>query len=162
MIEKIKNVEFIDDECTRVRFTIVNETKELTHLAELTVPENYQTGVNKYWDLILQEHSLENLIQEKQEKKQLLREEERLREEKIKSNVEARELRELFDLKSFCIKMPFAETDQDKSIIRKAPNKISLHFVVLEMMKNYVNKHNLEMEDFFDQIEDSIYNDNDQ
>jgi len=62
MKEQILNPEYIDIEKTRVRFKLINEYG-IENIAELTVPNNKKRGVNKYWDLIMDEFDIEEMRQ---------------------------------------------------------------------------------------------------
>jgi len=159
MTEKIENVEFANNEYTKVRFVIANDDKGTRQLAELQVPENYETGVNKYWDMILDQCDIESLKQDRLDKiekhKEALEEHKRQKE----SSKEAHELKELFDMKSSYIKMPFVQTEDDKSTIRKAPNKMVLNFIVQKMMDDYLEQNKMDSDEFFDAVEDAMYED---
>jgi len=161
MVEKIENVEFANNEYTRVRFVIVNEDKGTKQLAELRVPENYETGVNKYWDLILDQCDIESLKQDRLDKIEKHKEMFSREKEKQESAKEARELKKLFDLKSSYIKLPFVQTEEDKSTIRKAPNEMVLNFIIQKMMDDYLEQNKMDSDEFFDQIEDAMYEDSD-
>jgi len=161
MTEKIENVEFANDEYTRVRFVIVNDDKGTRQLAELRVPENYETGVNKYWDLILDQCDIETLKQERLDKIEKHREIISREKEKRESAKEAQELKKLFDLKSSYMKLPFVQTEEDKSTIRKAPNEMTLNFIVQKMMDEYLEQNKMDSDEFFDEIEDAMYEDDD-
>lgn len=157
MTIEIKDVEFANNNYTRVRFRRVDVERGVTQLAELVVPENYERGVNKDWDTILDNYDVEQLKQERQKKIELFlerREYEKTRSESLK---EANELKELFNEKSHHIKMPYAESDEDKTLIRRAPNNICLQYVVFELMKKYVDNNSGVIEDMFDAIEDAMY-----
>jgi len=161
MVEKIENVEFANNEYTRVRFVIVNEDKGTKQLAELRVPENYETGVNKYWDIILDQCDIESLKQDRLDKIEKQKEMFSREKEKQESAKEARELKKLFDLKSSYIKLPFVQTEEDKSTIRKAPNEMVLNFIIQKMMDDYLEQNKMDSDEFFDEIEDAMYEDSD-
>jgi len=159
--EHIEDVEFASNDYSRVRFVIVNEEKSKRQLAELRVPENYEAGVNKYWDMILDQCDIESLKQDRLDKLEKHKERISREKENQESAKEARELKELFDLKSSYIKLPFVQTEEDKSTIRKAPNEMILNFIIQKMMDDYLEQNKMDSDEFFDEIEDAMYEDND-
>jgi hypothetical protein len=161
---ELRGIEFTSMEYDKVRFFIVNHDKGIETLAESTVPENFEYGVNKYWDLILDRYyTVEELKQKRIEKEEHAKEMAKFRHQKELSAVENAQLKELFNLKSYYFKMPFVEnaSDSDKSLVRKAPNLFTLHYVVNKLMDKYVEENDISYDDLFEEIEDVDYEMND-
>lgn len=157
MTVKIEGVEFANNEYTRVRFKRVNAERGTIHLAELTVPENHERGVNKDWDTILDNYDLETLKQKRIDKIEQTKKRLAVERVRAESRGEAEELKELFNEKSYHIKMPYTQSSDDKKLIRRAPNLTCLNYVVFELIKKYVESNDSPLEDMFDKVEDAIY-----
>lgn len=157
--EKLEDIEFSNDDYTRVRFRIVNTETFIKTLAEMHVPEGFKSGVNPYWDMILETTTVEKLKADRDAWKQRKEEARLIQEQKRASDKENEELRVLFNLKALFFKLPFAESEADKALIRKAPNAVMLDFAINELIRNYAKKRNLSIEQMFDLVEETMYND---
>lgn len=159
--EKIENVQFADNSFTRVRFNLVDESSGSVRQCEMKVPENHEKGKNKYWDRILENHTIDELKEERKLRMERAIKHREQQKEIQKGAAESRELSALFEMKSRYIRMPFVETDEQKRIIRKAPNAMMLDFAAKEMMTAHMKKHNLSIEELFDEVDDALYGDDD-
>jgi len=149
--------EFANDSFSRARLQILDEEREIVQNAELEVPENFERGKNKYWDMILDTYTVENLKEKREQRNISVEESKKLQAQRIEGAKEAEELKELFNLKSFYYNLPFVETEENKSTIRKAPNKLCLDYVVYKMIDEYADKYSVDTEALFDIIEDAIF-----
>lgn len=155
MSDTIKNPEYVDLKKTKVRFTLVSDTG-VESVAELTVPQNKQRGVNKYWDRIMDEFDIEEM----RNRRNILETErmraEQHRKEKIKNEVEINRLRHLFDAKARIFELPFIkESDiETKAAIRRAPTIEVLNFIVSDITKKYIKENNMTYNDYLDYLED--------
>jgi len=60
--------EFANDSFSRARLQILDEEREIVQNAELEVPENFERGKNKYWDMILDTYTVENLKEKREQR----------------------------------------------------------------------------------------------
>ncbi len=155
--EILEKVEFANNELTRVRFFIVNKDTGSRQLAELSVPANFEKGKNRYWDKILEQHTVSELKDKRRKLIQLSKAQAEANKKKQKTTKESIDLRELFRYKALYMKLPFVVTDEQKSLIRKAPNRFCLDAMVFKFMHDYINSNNPDIEDLYDEIEDIFY-----
>lgn len=155
MAEKILDPEYVDLEKTRVRFKIVHENG-LENVAELTVPKGKQKGVNKYWDMIVEQFDIEEMRQRRNRIETERRQRERHHAEKMKNQGEINRLRHLFDSKSKVFELPFiSEADVEvKSAVRRAPTFEILTFIVNDLTKKFMEENDMDYNDFLDYLED--------
>lgn len=155
MTEKILNPEYVDLEKTRVRFKIVQENG-LESVAELTVPKGKQRGVNKYWDLIMDNFDIEEMRKKRNDLETEKRRAQRHRDEKRKNSDKVMALRVLFNAKAKAFELPFiADADSDtKSAIRRAPNMETLYFIINEVTKKFMEENDMDFNDYLDYLDD--------
>lgn len=154
----IKNPQFMNASLTKLRMTLVNENGS-SSVAEMTIPADRPPGVNKMWDRIAAEFDVSKM---EEDLKARLAQQERQRKfqaEKQQAAKENEKLRFLFAQKVEALKLPFIKNGKEeyKKLIRKSPDMFTLNFVIYKLAEDYMKENSMEIADFIDMIEDSLY-----
>jgi hypothetical protein len=155
----IKDPIFVDIEGTRVRF-VLDYNNGLKTIAEFTVPQDRQKGVNEYWDHIVDNFDVDKMLINRKNVEKRRISEMRIRQKKEKAATEGEHLRKLFESKMKFFQLPFVNdlSDEDKASIRRAPNELMLSLAMFQIFNKYLQTTNMSMLDFFDMIEDQEIN----
>lgn len=151
----IKDPFFVDLEKTTVRMKLVNDNG-VESIAEFKVPEDQALGVNPYWDRIVEEFDVEKMREDRNILEKKMRQEQDFRRKKDKAAVENEKLRKLFDAKMECFSLPFIAnaSDEDKAVVRRAPDLVLLNMIVTKLADKYMNENNMSYIELFDMIDD--------
>lgn len=155
----IKNPEYVDLEKTTIRMTLISESG-LESVAEFKVPANKERGVNQYWDRIMDEFDVEAMRQARNDLERRRMRQAEMDDKRKKANEQNERLRQLFDMKIKLFNFPFIAnaTMEEKAAVRRAPDMTLLMVVVTTLAQKYMQDNSLTFIDFFDQIEDILYN----
>lgn len=150
---KIIDPIFVDLQKTVVRFTLVTE-EGLSQVAEFKVPPNRETGVNKYWDRIVEEFDVEGMRKRRNDLEIRRSQEMEFQTKKNKANQDNAKLTRLFETKAsvfeyFFIKEAPAEI---KSSIRKAPDETVIQAIVSYQLQKYMEENSLTVSDIVDKL----------
>lgn len=152
---KILDPNFVDLEKTTIKFKLVNEAGAVSS-AELFVPKNFERGVNKYWDYILDNFDINELRKKRNEQETRKRKERELSDKKRKAHEENVRLRNLFNKKMKAFELPFIEeaSNEIKSAIRRAPDEDVLNFILNQITVDFIKNSNMTYIDYLDYLDD--------
>lgn len=154
----IKNPHFINGSMTKIRLTLINENGS-SSVAELTIPADRKPGANKMWDRIAAEFDVNQMEQDLKRRIAHIDKQRKFQAEKQQAAKENEKLRVLFAQKVEALKLPFIKNGKDeyKKLIRKSPDMFTLNFVIYKIAEDYMKENSMDMSDFIEMIEDSLY-----
>lgn len=152
---KVLEPEFIDIQKTKIKFKIEADDGRIS-TAELTVPKDGAKGVNKYWDMILENYDINVLRKRRNEKEVLIQRRKEMEDKQRKANAENQRLRILFDKKMAAFQLPFIkESDPEiRSAIRRAPTSDILDMFLIDYTLKFMKDNNMSYVDYLDYLDD--------
>jgi hypothetical protein len=145
---------FINDK-KAMRAKVVYETGRKQTI-QFEIPKDQETGVNKYWDYVVDNFDVQLLEKKWDDALAHHRKRQEHQREKEKHRPEVERLKRLFGLKTQVFEMPFVkEADvETKSAIRRAPDENILNLIVQDLMKKYMAEQNLDYHSFMDYLDE--------
>lgn len=154
----IKNPHFTNPSMTKIRLTLVNESGT-SSTAELTIPADRKPGTNKMWDRIAAEFDVSKMEEDLKFRLGQVERQRKFQAEKEQAAKENEKLRFLFAQKVEALKLPFVKNGKEeyKKLIRKSPDMFTLNFVIYKIAEDHMKENSMEISDFIEMIEDSLY-----
>lgn len=153
----IKNPIFVNTACDVIRLTLVKEN-DISTVAEFKIPENGERGINEYWDYILDNFNIDELIAHRRSIEKKYLDERKYVKQKEEAAIEANILKDLFNLKIAVFNYPFVKSasDEDKAAVRRAQDVLVLNMIITKLAHEYMEKNNLTMIQLLDLIDDEV------
>lgn len=140
----IKDAKFINSKCTLMEVKIQKNSGSMLS-ARFAVPSEYQKGVNKYFDMVLEKFDINQLKEETQKLSEDAKKYQNWKNERQKNNEKSAQLNQLFQKKiSFLESVIMKDsTVEQRKIIRKVNTLEKFLLVQHEIIKDYANHNNI-------------------
>ena len=135
-----------------------------TQQLDFTVPEDEESGVNEYFDFIVENYSLKDI---KAQYEVALRKHRAMQQEESdrkKRDEENERLKRLFNQKSNLFEMPFIKegSTEVRSAIRRAPDEQILQVIAVDSFRRYLDDKNMKYSDYLNYVDELTYGETDE